>query len=384
MAMFEGPNKIAEAMQARRAAYEATPLGQEALQRGNDSLARRTAINQAAADAPILSPEEQPPTGSAFSGRTMFDRLKDFANRGGAQDAPRPISMPQPAVSFSTGAAPGAAPAMQAATPAAQPVGITYKDYISNNPESQFDKDIEFTHTLSRALGMVGLGDKAMAARDSYMKLNAARIQDVGTQAQRAFVAGDVTKGIDMFNHMIPNGEKIVGYAKKPDGTYSFKMQDGTTVDRTPEQMQGQLAAMTNPAMIGAMMQKRAEIGATAAKEQQTAMLKGRIDFNKMVAEKQLSHESAAIIKQAELDGKQVGVHQPPLGSTGGPVFTIGNKAYQEKMQPGLSGQPPRMVMTEVPLPAQPRALGGGAVQPASRGTMIDAARFAAALGTQQ
>lgn len=194
---------------------------------------------------------------------------------------------------------------MPTATPPAQSLSGPMTAYQSTNPSSSYDDDIEFTHVLSRLYGMAGRGDKSMAMRDMYQRLNQARITEVGTNAQRAFIAGDITAGINMFNHMVPNGRQITGYRVNgagKDKTYSFQYADGAEETYNPEQLSTGLMAWSNPALIGEAFKAR-----TKAVAEATAGL------NKDVAVAQFKHglKLDELLNQTRLDmSKQVALKQ--------------------------------------------------------------------------
>jgi hypothetical protein len=241
--------------------------------------------------------------------REVFAALPGMPQGGGASASPGDIARENKVLSrgamTSYGArgavnTPGIANAGVAptATPPASSVNGPFTDYASTNPTSMYDRDIEFTHTLSRMLGMAGLGEKAMGARDLHMKLQAQRVQDVGTNAQKSWLAGDITAGINMMNHMVPNGVQITGYRKNKDGTIALRMQDGSEVNRSPEEVTNALAAFSKPELIGTMMTKRAQSLAELGKEEYIARLKGNISLQQALMTKAVDHEYQKAIEE--------------------------------------------------------------------------------------
>jgi hypothetical protein len=205
---------------------------------------------------------------------------------------------------------------------------LTFMPYASKNPESAYDRDIEFTHTLSRMLGMAGLGDKAVGVRDLHMKMQMARMDDIGQQAQRAFIAGDVTKGIDMFNHAVPNGQKIVAYSKGPDGkTYSFKMEDGTEVSKTADELASTITMFRNPAMLATMMTNRAKALAEAQGRMGVEQFKGQMSLQQAIATKLLDQQGQIALERLKQAGEKPTVYQ----QVGGDVYisTAGGRVYK-------------------------------------------------------
>lgn len=318
---------------------------------------------------PPPAPDDRTPEEIAAASRPAQMTLD---RRGGAPQfesipAPR-VSASQRDVRLTEPVEPGApaAPAPGAVTPGlpaggqTMPTGAPDGDipaYTSKNPESMYDKDIEFTHTLSRMLGMAGLGDRAMNTRDLHMKLQAARIEDVGTQAQRAFLGGDVTKGIDMFNHVVPNGHQIVGYKDNGDGTFSFKMSNGQVDKRKASDITEALAAYTKPELIGAMMKDRAHTLAAFGKDAALAQLKGGIELNKELMVKQYGAQTAMALESWKAQFH----NQPRLTSTmDGQVYAAfpGGTVHRVEMKKGLDGK----MRPELGPAMQGPPNGGGAV----------------------
>lgn len=299
---------------------------------------------------------DQAPTPAAPRAFQADVRKSEPPETAVAAATPRPVVPGLPAVA--------AAPATQGPlTP-----------YESKNPESMYDKDIEFTHTLSRMLGMAGLGDKAMHARDLHMKLQSARIEDVGTQAQRAFLAGDVTKGIDMFNHVVPNGNKIVAYSQNPDGTFGFQLANGKMETRKGSDVSEALAAYTKPELIGAMMKDRAKTLAEFGKDAALAQLKGGMELTKELAVKQYGAQTAMALEQF----KSTLHNQAHLTSTmDGQVYAAfpNGAIHRVEMK--------KNAMTNKIEPQLGPAMSGGQQQQPQQGTPVNAAAISIPLASQ-
>lgn len=312
----------------------------------------------------------------------MAGAAADFGRAAITGEVPKPTlpGMSGPGAFDSDGspagmrAKPGASPksAPQPVSVAAPDVTSQFTAYASKNPTSSHDDDIEFTHVLSRLYGMAG-SSKALAMRDLNAKLQAERIREVGDNAQRTFVAGDVTPGIAMFNHMVPNGRKITGYRVNPDGTYAFQMEDGSTETRSKDQLAAQFATFTNPAMIGTMMQARAKSLADMQKEMGVAAVKHQFSLQEAMANGMIRHESAVALERLKQSGEKPTVYQQVGGDAY--VTTAGGKVFKEVVAPGMDGKPQK---TWVPaqLPGAPTPTGAA---PTQGGYAIDAAALARA-----
>jgi hypothetical protein len=262
-----------------------------------------------------------------------------------------------------------------ASTQVTQQDTINFTPYASQNPTSMYDKDIEFTHTLSRMLGMAGLGDKAAGARDLHMKLQMGRMDEIGEQAQRAFIAGDITKGIDMFNHAVPNGQKIVGYHKAPDGkTFAFKMEDGTELRKTGEELAYSLTMFRKPETLAAMMTQRAKSLADLNKDMAVAGYKGQLSIQEAVVKGLITQAGQIGLEQLKQAGEKPTVFQ----QVGGKVFvtTAGGKVFEQVTVKGKDGKM-QEVWQPSQLPGMPSSGSPGA------GYGLDMARIYAALGQQ-
>lgn len=183
----------------------------------------------------------------------------------------------------------GVTPAPQPATSLSGP----FTDFVSTNPESRYDDDIEFTHVLSRLYGMAGRADRSLAMRDMYQKLNEARIQDVGIQAQKALLAGDVTKLIAQFNHMVPNGRTVIGHRTEKDGSFSFKYADGAEETYDKDQLMRGAAMWSNPSLIGETMKARAKASAELQGNLVRDQLKAQYSLQQAVTERLISGQQA-------------------------------------------------------------------------------------------
>lgn len=280
---------------------------------------------------------------------------------------------PQAGVGGGQAVGTGAGTGIPSSTPPAQPQNDV-DDYMSSVPESRYDKDIKFTHTLSRMLGMAGLGDKAMNARELNMKLQAARMDDVGAEAQRAFVAGDVTKGIDMFNHMLPNGQKIVGYKKNPDGTFTFKNEKGEIKVQKAEEISETLTTMRNPELLGHMMKKRAEAMATFGKDAALARIKHAYSVDEMLMNKQLTHASAVAIKQLEAQMGKATLTADPM-APGEFTASFPGGIIQRYKTTQVQGKDGKKYPDLVPV-GQPQRNPVAGAAPAQAGTTLDTAQI--------
>lgn len=251
------------------------------------------------------------------------------------------------------------------AAPAASP----FTTYDSTNPESRYDKDVELTHTLSRMLGMAGLGEKAAGMRDLHMKLQTARMDDLGEQAQRAFLVGDVTKGIDVFNHAVPNGQKITGYRKNADGTIAFQMADGRTETKTPSQLADTITSYRNPEVMSTMMRERSKMLAETSQKMALAQFQGSIDMQLAVGKGLISHQNAVDLERVKA---QYGADRITVAMDGTPWIAMrGGGVASMKMGKDLNGKPEWKVDQIIPQ-AQMGAQQQGA--PVS-GTRVDTSR---------
>lgn len=349
---------------------------------------------------------------------TTHPRTQGYANSFGAFQDPSGVNQPQPFETSGKGPMPmgvdvakfaGGAPAAgrpntaatelrrventyppsatRGITPATAPPVITgvptttaqdpFLPYESKNPESMYDGDIEFTHTLSRMLGMAGLGDKAAATRDLHMKLQQGRMDEVGKEAQRAFVAGDVTKGIDMLNHMVPNGQKITSYRKNPDGSFAFQMQDGKVETRNAQQMVETLTMLRNPDMLGAMITMRAKTAAEAQGKVGLEMVKNQLNMQKALNQGLINGANQQALERLKQAGEKPSVFQQIGGETY--VTTAGGKVFKEVMIMDPLTKKPTKQFVPAQLPGMGTVNAGGAA-PASQGLKIDQSAIPIAL----
>lgn len=284
---------------------------------------RKAYTPPAPAEPPYVSPEElaaaaRPATGTLDrrGGAIRMENIPAPAPAASQGDVRKtePVEPGAPIAPVSAATVPGL-PGMRMGAPSAAPGGdIT--PYESTSPTSRYDKDIEFTHTLSRMLGMAGLGEKASGMRDLNMKLQAARIDDVGADAQRAFLAGDVTKGIDMFNHVVPNGQKITGYRRNQDGSIAMQMADGRVENRTPSEIADTLTTFRNPEVMSAMMKDRAKTLAVTNQKIALAAYKGSMDLYTAIAKGKINHQNAMELERLKA---QLGADHITVGMDGTP-----------------------------------------------------------------
>lgn len=221
-----------------------------------------------AVDTDRLSPHDRNPDGSRVN------------NDSGLSPAP------------SASGAAATAPVVAATPPAAPQTEINVQDYQSSNPESMYDPDIRFTHTLSRMLGMAGLGDKAASVRALNMQMQMSRVQDLTTQAQRSLIAGDISKAIDVFNHAVPNGRQITGYAQNPDKTFLLRYSDGQTETRTAGEIAEGLTAFGDPKIMAQMILNRSKSLAELNKDLTVATVKGQMSYAQAMATAQVNAQS--------------------------------------------------------------------------------------------
>lgn len=259
-------------------------------------------------------------------------------------------------------------PGLPTGAPAAAPGGdIT--PYESTSPSSRYDKDIEFTHTLSRMLGMAGLGEKASGMRDLNMKLQAARIDDVGANAQRAFLAGDITKGIDMFNHVVPNGQKITGYRRNQDGSVALQMADGRVENRSPSEIADTLTTFRNPEVMGAMMKDRAKTLAVTNQKLALTAYKASMDLYTAIAKGKINHQNAMELEKLKA---QLGADRITVGMDGTPwIAQRGGGVMSLKMGKNPLTGKPEWQQDQI---IEQQGLGNDAAAPTG-GTSIDQTR---------
>lgn len=321
---------------------------------------------------PMQNPGDQRLQGNPLFvdvGRPAVQLMGDQDKSAGAYGPPRDPNYVPPSA-----AAP--APGIQATNmPAASETQFT--PYESKNPTSTYDDDLELTHLLSRSFGMAGRGEKAMHMRDAHMAMQLARTGEIGQQAQRAFVAGDVTKAIDMFNHVVPNGAKIKGYARDPKtGDLQFQMADGTVEKKTSAQFADSLAAYQKPEIFGDLLKQRGKAMADTQREAYIANLKGSINMNQALAKGMIDRETGQQLEMLKSKLKGDSIHldmagNPWIAQPGGGIVTM----KQEKSK--VTGK-----MEWVPDQVIPQTVLGGPVTPgASSGTRVDAASMARTLG---
>lgn len=333
---------------------------------------------------PYVSPEElaaaaRPATGTLDrrGGAIRMENIPAAAPTASQGDVRKtePVEPGAPAAPVAAPTFPGL-PGLPTGASAAAPGGdIT--PYESTPPTSRFDKDIEFTHTLSRMLGMAGLGEKAGGMRDLNSKLQAARIDDVGASAQRAFLAGDVTKGIDMFNHVVPNGQKITGYRRNQDGSVTMQMADGRTENRTPSEIADTLTTFRNPEIMGAMMKDRAKTLAATNQKLAIAAYKGSIDLYKAITMGKISHANAVDLERVKAqygaDRITVGMDGTPwIAQRGGGVMSL--KQGKNPLTGKSEWQQDQII--------EPQGMSGDAAAPASSGTTVDQNKVPLAVAT--
>lgn len=257
---------------------------------------------------------------------------------------------------------PATAPAMSIPSmmPPAPAVEGTHTQYESSPIDSPFARDLKFSDMLSKAYGIVGLPKQAEEARALHAQLLMTDTAHKADVAARAFVAGDIKKTIDLFNHSSPDGNQITHYAKNPDGTYTFTSQDGTKQRMTEEQIGANLATFKDPNHLGKMMEARAKSVFDTQKLVQTENMRqrGRIQLERIKSEhaaeqllagKQLDHASRmAIAKfQAENGPSRVG-----LDALGKPVSIASHngKVFLFNESKGLDGKP-ALTLTEMQMP---------------------------------
>lgn len=231
-------------------------------------------------------------------------------------------------------------------------VTSTFTAYASKNPASAFDDDIRLMHNMARVYSLVpGFEQKAKMYRDTYSQLNGERIKEVSDNAQRAFAAGDITAGIDAFNHVVPNGRKITGYRQNPDKTYTFKFADGTEDTRSPEQVAGTIATMGNPGLVAAMMQTRAKAGAELGKDLAVAQVKHQYSLIQAQQQGLIDVQKSAYLEQlkAQLDPKG----HVTVGMDGTPYINTRDGVYKVEDRPN-----PLDPKQRVPTPVKVMGLG--------------------------
>lgn len=282
--------------------------------------------------APAASYMEPPPTAEEIAAASRpatmtLDRRggsPQFQSMPAAPQSPGAVAIPPypytDASQYTDAPVPSPAPAGYAPggdlpTGAPAPAESPFTDYASVNPESRYDKDIEFTHTLSRMLGMAGLGDKASAARELHMKLQGARMDDIGAQAQRAFAAGDITKGIDMFNHAVPNDVKILAYRENKDGTITFKTAKGEET-RSKASLADAITTYRNPELLHEMMKIKAKSAYDMQNDMAVAGYKGQLSMQEAVMKGMISRQSAQELERMKLSGAAPHVFQQIGGET--------------------------------------------------------------------
>lgn len=361
----------------------ATPEEQQAI---NEAAARARAGNYTSPQGAVRMPEPRNIPGQVRQGFAMAGPqppnpalVDSLVGRIAATPMPKdvpPAAVPSMNISPQIEGEYGVPPVAQTTKgiPASTSTEVTQQDtlnftpYVSQNPTSMHDKDIEFTHTLSRMLGMAGLGDKAAGVRDLHMKLQMGRMDEVGEQAQRAFVAGDVTKGIDMFNHAVPNGQKIVGYHKGADNkTYAFKLEDGTEMRKTADELMQAITVFRNPSTLASMMTNRAKSLADMNKDMAVAGYKGQMSLAQAIAGKLMDRESQQALEKLKQAGEKPTVFQQIGGKTY--VTAAGGRVFEEVTSTDKNGK-----MFKQWVPSQLPGLNTG-------GYAIDSSRIAAALG---
>jgi hypothetical protein len=327
-------------------------------------------------DLPYVSPEEL--AGAARPAVMTLDRRggsPQFANMPTPKPAIGQVPLPMPAIPgapaemalpSSRGVSPETAPPLASTgattTPAAQ-AQVTFELYESKSPVSMYDDDVEFTHTLSRVLGIMGLPEESMDVRGLHLKLQAGRMDDVGAQAQRAFAAGDVTRVIDMVNHMVPNGKKITGYSKTPDKkSFAFQLQDGSTETKTLDEIAQSVTMMRDPNMFGAMMKTRATQMAEFEKERAMAGIKSGYSIQEALAKGFIDESKAMRLKELELANGKNTTH---IDLTGRTVVdkANGQGTVEIKWKPSSVPGSKEMVPVEVPL-TQPTSQPGRSAAP--------------------
>lgn len=231
-------------------------------------------------------------------------------------------------------------------------VTSTFTAYASKNPASAFDDDIRLMHNMARVYSLVpGFEQKAKMYRDTYSQLNGERIKEVSDNAQRAFAAGDITAGIDAFNHMVPNGRKITGYRQNPDKTYTFKFADGSEDTRSADQVAGTIATMGNPGLVATMMQARAKVGAELGKDLALAGVKHQYSLIQAQQQGLIDVQKGAYLEQlkAQLDPKG----HVTVGMDGTPYINTRDGVYKVEDRPN-----PLDPKQRVPTPVKVMGLG--------------------------
>jgi len=188
--------------------------------------------------------------------------------------------------------------------------------YQSQSMPSQYDEDIQFAHHVSRMAAMAGMGQESMAYLDLYFGMNNQRRNEVTQNAQKAFLGGDLTGFINVYNHEVPNNRKITGYRKNPDNTYALQYADGNSDTVTQAHITTALQAFNDPKLISVLLQNQAKQQGEIAGHQlkklfdasvdiETAKAKGLIDYQKQAALEIL--KNALPSKDMRLSSNQLG-----------------------------------------------------------------------------
>lgn len=351
------------------------------------------------ADSVPLTAEEERQGNTPVTGFSPRGKLRGYIEmpRDGSPSSivPRPGAVPPEAfnnvAAGNSSTVPGAAfananagnsttPTLVDSPITGKPADPKFTDYESTNPESPHDRDIRFAHTLSSMLMSVGLTDKAAGVRDLHEKLTHSRNDKIGEEAQRAFVAGDITKGIDMFNHAVPNGKKIVGYAAGADGKYTFKMADGSTETKSPDEFANALANFKDPSIHRALLIQRAKTVGEMQKDRHIAEFKGGMAFDLAVAKGLIDKDRVLAVEKFRAEHPR-GTGRFTVGVDGKILYAAPDGAgYEIKKVP--SKLDPKKMVDEFVMITPPGTHAPEAQKPAAAGFQLssDMARVQAAM----
>ena len=205
----------------------------------------RTTEGHSPTDFPAIEPGAIPPriTGSI---PRQSPAAKPTAAPRATTPAPRATAAPAPAA---------AQPLMGAQQPAA------LQDFLSQNPASKYDDDLQFSRLMMSSLQQIGDVDGYNQFKGAYADALTKRYKDVMGNAIISAQSGDFAPARAAYNHLVPNNRKVVGYGSTPDGGLRLKFDDGRVEAMSPNRLMGLMNARTEPDNVLKLYQAAAEGG---------------------------------------------------------------------------------------------------------------------------
>jgi hypothetical protein len=190
--------------------------------------------------------------------------------------------------------------------------------------------------------GMAGIPHAALQHSQIWQQLHSQRTGLIADEAIRSLAMGDPTKAIAMYNHVVPNGNEIVGYAPNADNTgYIFQYRGGKTQQVSNSDIANKLVQYKDPGYLGKLAFERAKSNAKTQEEMLKQMMIGQ---RASALEMQKARYAEALERlKADLKGDEIlGISRSTVPGDDTIMARTKNAIYKLVKKPGIpvNGQP--------------------------------------------